>query len=112
MILHLIAIAVICVVVIDLSGFADTMAKAVSRFVRKTVNVGQLKPLTCSFCMTFWVSVIYLMASHQFTLMGLMYAVLAAFLTPAVNTLLVSVRDLAIALIHCIDILTDKITRL
>ena len=112
MIIHLTAIAVICVVIIDLSGFSDTLASAVSRFCRKKVTAHQLRPLTCSLCMTFWTCIIYLLASHNFTLVGIMCSTIAAFMTPAVMSLLVTMRDLLTALIGLIDSLTDKIHRL
>ena len=108
LILELFLIAVIAVIIIDMSGIIPTVKNAVARFLTKhgrptdAENV-RLKPLDCSFCMTFWVGLGFLIGSHAFTLPYLAVLCLAALSTTIIDDLLCLVMDAAAALFNWIE---------
>ena len=71
-IFNLFLIAVICVFIVDISGAIDSLKSAIKWLLTngkmKNSNY-DLKPLSCSLCMTFWCGLIYLLVTSNFTLM-------------------------------------------
>lgn len=71
-IFNLFLIAVICVFIVDISGAIDSLKSAIKWLLTngkmKNSNY-DLKPLSCSLCMTFWCGLIYLLVTGNFTLM-------------------------------------------
>lgn len=108
LIFELFLIAVIMVIVIDMSGIVPALRAAVARFLTKhgrpteADNV-RLKPLDCSFCMTFWVGLGYLLGTHAFSLGALALLCLAALSTTIIDDLLRLVMDAAAALFRWIE---------
>lgn len=107
-IIGLFLIAVICVIIIDMSGITASVKNAVARFLTKhgratdAENV-RLKPFDCSFCMTFWVGLGFLFGSHAFTLPYLAALCLAALSTTIIDDLLRLIMDAAAALFRWIE---------
>ena len=69
-ILNLILIQIITVFIVDLSGIIDTLKKLLWK---KFVKIGDyhnlsIKPFDCSLCSTFWICIIYLLCTGNFTL--------------------------------------------
>ena len=56
--IDLVEITVIVVIIVDISGFVDIIKSFVGKVLH--INNVKLKPLDCSFCMNWWVSLIYL----------------------------------------------------
>ena len=109
--INLFILTCIIVFVIDLSGFVDEMVK---RLYNKYIKVGdyhtlipKLKPLTCSLCLTFWVGLIYLLITSQFTITMIGYVCLLAFLTPIIGDILVMIKDVLNKIINLIYKLID-----
>lgn len=83
--LDLLLIAFIAVIVIDYSGFIDSMDDIIGKATGiKFFHIP--KPLSCSFCSTFWAGIIYLLIVGHFNLLTIAYTLFLACLTPLINS--------------------------
>ena len=89
----LFSILIICVLVIDISGFVHSIKAAIGKYLKISPNSFRIKPFDCSFCMTFWVSMIYLLVAGRFTLVNIAVVLLLCCLTTPLKNLVMSVRD-------------------
>ena len=89
----LFSILIISVLVIDISGFVHSIKTAIGKFLGISPNSFRIKPFDCSFCMTFWVSLIYLLVVGRFTLLNIAVVLLLCCLTTPLKNLVMSVRD-------------------
>ena len=89
----LFSILIISVLVIDISGFVHSIKAAIGKFLGISPNSFRIKPFDCSFCMTFWVSLIYLLVVGRFTLLNIAIVLLLCCLTTPLKNLIMSVRD-------------------
>ena len=89
----LFSILIISVIVIDISGFVHSIKAAIGKYLVISPNSFRIKPFDCSFCMTFWVSVIYLLVVGRFTLVNIAIGLLLCCLTTPLKNLVMSVRD-------------------
>ena len=103
MIIDLILIQLIIVFIIDLSGAVESFKLFISKILTKgkiqTTNF-DLKPFTCSLCMTWWTGLIYLLICHSFTIPYIALVALLSYLTPLSSSILLLIKDLAIFLIN------------
>lgn len=90
---NLFSILIICVLVIDISGFVHSIKAAIGKYLGISPNSFRIKPFDCSFCMTFWVSMIYLLVVGRFTLLNIAVVLLLCCLTTPLKNLVMSVRD-------------------
>lgn len=103
--LDLFFIAVVVVVIIDLSGFIDSVKSGLKRWVtggRMSDPNYTLKPIDCSFCMNFYSGLVYLLVTGSFSLWMLVWLLLLCFFTPVIKDVLLLVRDLITRLIRSI----------
>ena len=89
----LFSILIISVIVIDISGFVHSIKVAIGKYLGISPNSFRIKPFDCSFCMTFWVSLIYLLVVGRFTLVNIAIVLLLCCLTTPLKNLVMSVRD-------------------
>ena len=89
----LFSILIISVLVIDISGFVYSIKTAIGKFLGISPNSFRIKPFDCSFCMTFWVSVIYLLVVGRFTLANIAIVLLLCCLTTPLKNLIMSLID-------------------
>ena len=89
----LFSILIISVLVIDISGFVHSIKVAIGKYLGISPNSFRIKPFDCSFCMTFWVSMIYLLVVGRFTLVNIAIVLLLCCLTTPLKNLVMSVRD-------------------
>lgn len=99
--LKLIEIAIIVVIIIDISGIVDEVKGLIGRLLNIT-NV-RLKPLDCSFCLNFWVSMGYLIYVDELSLTTVMVSLLCSTLTPTISDLIYLIRDLISTIINKIS---------
>lgn len=95
--LNIFLISVIVVIIIDLSGFIESIKSGLKYIVTKGRMSGsdyRLKPLDCSFCMTFWTGLVYLLVTHTFTLWMLTYLLLTCVMTIFIKDVIVTFRGL------------------
>ena len=101
--IDIIWIAIIWVVVLDISGFMDHLKSWIKRLVtggRMSDPNYSLKPVDCSFCMTFWTGLVYLWITHQFSLWMISYLLLICVMTPVIQLILITFRDIFIKIIR------------
>ena len=89
----LFSILIISVIVIDISGFVHSIKVAIGKYLGISPNSFRIKPFDCSFCMTFWVSMIYLLVVGRFSLVNIAVVLLLCCLTTPLKNLVMSVRD-------------------
>ena len=89
----LFSILIISVLVIDISGFVHSIKVTIGKYLKISPNSFRIKPFDCSFCMTFWVSMIYLLVVGRFTLVNIAVVLLLCCLTTPLKNLVMSVRD-------------------
>ena len=89
----LFSILIISVIVIDISGFVHSIKVAIGKYLGISPNSFRIKPFDCSFCMTFWVSMIYLLVVGRFSLVNIAVVLLLCCLTTPLKNLIMSVRD-------------------
>ena len=89
--LKLFELTVIVVIIIDISGFIDS----IKAFVGKVLGINNvnLKPLDCSFCMNFWVSLIYLVITNELSITAVMVTLLLSTMTPIIKDAIYLIRD-------------------
>lgn len=81
--LNMLAIALICVIVIDISGVVDTLTASFRRLLTqgKFNTPMSLKPFTCSFCMAHWVNLVYICVLGEFTVLNYLYILVLSLFT-------------------------------
>lgn len=93
---------------LDVSGFYQEFTSIISGWltngqIKKPIMI---KPFCCSLCMTFWLSMIYLLVVHQFTLGMIVYTCAVSYLTSVIKDLMILVKD---TLTNLITIIYNKI---
>lgn len=95
-------IAVIIVVIIDISGFIDSLKSGLKKVLTKgrmSDPYYSLKPFDCSFCMTFWTGLIWLLVIHNVTLWMLAYLLLICVMTPVIKDVIILIRETMLKII-------------
>ena len=90
--LKLIELTVIVVIIVDISGFVDSIKAFVGKVLH--INNVSLKPFDCSFCLNWWVSLGYLVITNQLSITAVMVALLLSTMTPIIKDAIYLVRDL------------------
>lgn len=95
-VLDLLLINLIVVLIVDLSGFMTDFKKLVWRVLFKSAyqDSFRIKPFDCSLCMTFWISLIYLVCINQFSLINILVVLVLSYLTTTEALLLRAVKAL------------------
>ena len=97
--LNMFFITLICILVIDDSGFINSIKYAIGRFlkIRNYQNI-KLSPFDCSYCSSFWCNVIYLFVTNHLTIFNITLALLLSTFT--------------IQIYECIRLTKDIITKI
>ena len=90
--LKLIELTVIVVIIVDISGFIDSIKSLIGKVLG--INNVKLKPLDCSLCMTFWVSMVYLLITNELSITAVMVTLLLSTMTPVIGDLIYLIRDI------------------
>lgn len=100
--LDLFLIAVIVVIIIDISGITLSIKSSIKRLLtrgRMSDPNYSLKPIDCSFCMTFWTGLVWLLVTHSFSLWMLTYLLLLCVMTPVIRDVIILIRELFIKIL-------------
>ena len=100
------------VFVVDLSGWTETWTGWLRRWLRKELDgadIKDLRPFTCSLCMTWWLGLAWLLIRGQLTIQNVAYVAGVSFLTKPAAELATAFRYLLEALICKLNINIDKI---
>lgn len=89
--LKLFEITVIVVIIVDISGFVDSVKTLIGKVLG--INNVKLKPLDCSFCLNFWVSLTYLLITNELSITAIMVTLLLSTMTPIIKDAIYLVRD-------------------
>lgn len=110
MVLKIFYIAVICVIIIDMTDFMPTMKEWIWKMVsKKKYEYFRLKPFDCSLCLTFWTGLIFLTINKELSLLNLVLLLLIAISTPIVKLLIdLVLTALNIFLIRIIEYIENK----
>ena len=101
--LYLLYIQLICVLVIDISGFIDSIKYGISKFLTKgkiPTTDYRLKPIDCSLCMTFWTGLAYTLIIGKFSIPIMAFILFLAVMTPVAKDIIVLIKDICIRLIN------------
>ena len=95
--IDLILIQIICVNIVDISGVVSHIENAIARALSlKRVSIYLLN---CSYCVTHWCCVIYLLFNGAFSLKYYAIVLVLCFLTSVTKDLLWGVRDRLVKLV-------------
>ena len=89
--IDLFEITVIVVIIVDISGFIDSIKNLVGKVLG--INNVNLKPLDCSFCLNFWVSIAYLLITNELTITAVMVTLLLSTMTSIIKDAIYLIRD-------------------
>lgn len=94
------------VVLIFLSGFIDS----VDGWISKTYKFHHLpKPFSCALCTTFWASLIWVIATGQLSLLGVVLCLVNATLTSVTTPLITTIQNFMLKIIEILNRLIDGI---
>ena len=100
-IIDLLLIQIICVNIVDISGVVSHIENAIARMLSlKRVSVYLLN---CSYCVTHWCCVIYLLFNGALSLKTYAIVLVLCFLTSVTKEVLWTVRDFFIYLIRLVN---------
>lgn len=94
MILDLICLAVIIIIIVDISGFIDSIKSGISFLITKGKIVKsdyRLMPFDCSFCMIFWAGLIYLIITENLSLLTITLVLLLSVLSGTIKEFLFTI---------------------
>lgn len=100
--LNVLLIAVIFVIAIDIAKFWDEFSSYISYIITKgkSKKSWDIKPMSCSFCMTFWTSVVYMIIANQFSILNTAYIIFISYMTGIIYEILVKFYDLIIKILR------------
>ena len=111
-IFNLFLIAVICVFIVDISGVIDSLKSAIKWLLTngkmKNSNY-DLKPLSCSLCMTFWIGLIYLLCTSNFTISYIAFVCLLSASTGLLKDFWFLCEDIIKTIINIFYKVIDKL---
>lgn len=91
----LLLITICTVIVIDLSGIIDHIKQWIWKFTyrgKREYRDYELKPLDCSFCMNFWISLGYLIISGTWNLGLMTLSLFLSLMTPVIKDILMLIK--------------------
>ena len=89
--IDLFEITVIVVIIVDISGFVDSVKTLIGKVLG--INNVSLKPLDCSFCVNWWLSLAYLLITNELSITAVMVTLLLSTMTPIIKDAIYLIRD-------------------
>lgn len=96
-----ILLAVICVAVIDLSGFVESIDWGLQKWLGNPLY-HLPKPFNCSTCSCFWSCLFYMLIYGCLSLYGIAAALVIALFTPVIEHTITIIRDIADRLVFVV----------
>lgn len=90
------------VFVVDLSGFTQSWKGALARWLRVDPDRLKVKPLDCSLCMTWWVTLAVTLAEGRLGLDTACFCGLCALLADVMGSATILVKDVVIAALDAV----------
>lgn len=108
--LILFLIAFCLVNLLDLSGFVEDGIKPfLARVFKVSKSSIKDKPWFCSYCLSHHIGLLYLLFSHNATLINYGILLLICFLTPVIRDLLYLIRDILSTIVNIIYRLVEHV---
>lgn len=86
--IRLFNLCLIIVLVVDVSGFADDLRRAIARWLNTSPERIATKPLFCSKCLTVWLGLAYALIVGELTLAVVLYILALGVMTANLATLI------------------------
>ena len=99
--IDLILIQIICVNIVDISGVVTHIENAIARML--SLKKVSIYLLNCSYCVTHWCCVIYLLFNGALSLKTYAIVLVLCFLTSVTKEVLWTVRDFFIYIIRLVN---------
>ena len=97
-------ITIFFVIVIDQLHFVDDITSVISGWMTngKIKKPIQLKPFSCSTCMSWWTNLAYIIITNQFSILMVLYILTLSWTTPIISSILSLVKNLFLKMINTI----------
>lgn len=104
--LNILFITLIFVIGLDVLHFWDEISKIISRIITKgkVEKSFDLKPFSCSTCMSFWTNILYMFITGNFSFLNVLIIIVLAMLAPELGGLIFMFKSWLAALINKITI--------
>lgn len=105
MLLKLLIINLVVILIVDLSGFITNVKRFISTVLTKNkikTEQFRIRPFDCSYCMTFWSLLLYVVITQQFTFISVFYIVMITHFTDVTKQVLLLLKDIAIKIINIV----------
>lgn len=105
---NLLIISVLCVFVVDFSGFMDEIGDYLTKILRSKVPLKIPKPFNCSLCSTLWTGLFYLLIINQLTLLNLLFLAFVCCCTGVILHLIYAITGFINRIIFLFEHLTGQ----
>ena len=108
MYLNILYISIIWVLILDQFHFWDEITSIFSGMITNGLikKPIQLKPFSCSLCMSWWTSLLYVLIIGKISILTVLFILLVSFTTPIINQLLTLIK---MTFIKMFEYIADKI---
>lgn len=97
--INLLMINIMITYIWQISGFIDEIKRLVWKILWKN-NIPyknfDFKPFTCSICMTFWISILYILIMNNFSLFYIFMCIINSYLNPIIYNILIGIKEFLI----------------
>lgn len=101
--LNILVINLALILVIDLSGFIPSVKRLISKWLTKNqieTDSFRIRPFDCSYCMTFWCTLLFIIVIGQFTFLNLLLVIIVTHLTDVTRQTMLLIKDLLLKIIN------------
>ena len=101
--LNILVINLALILVIDLSGFIPSVKRLISKWLTKNqieTDSFRIRPFDCSYCMTFWCTLLFIIVTGQFTFLNLLLVIIITHLTDVTRQTMLLIKDLLLKIIN------------
>lgn len=101
--LNILVINLALILVIDLSGFVPSVKRLISKWLTKNqieTDSFRIRPFDCSYCMTFWCTLLFIIVTGQFTFLNLLLVIIVTHLTDVTRQTMLLIKDLLLKIIN------------
>lgn len=101
--LNILVINLALILAIDLSGFIPSVKRLISKWLTKNqieTDSFRIRPFDCSYCMTFWCTLLFIIVIGQFTFLNLLLVIVVTHLTDVTRQTMLLIKDLLLKIIN------------
>ena len=92
--LDVVFIQIIVCYIIDLSGFIQSIEEGLSKLLKFKCVIP--KPFSCSLCSGWWINLVYLIITHNFTLPYVVFVAIISFFSKNISGFLRWIQELLV----------------